>query len=166
MTNITFAPLSLYLNLTLLDYIDLPDGFIEKIGIVTYDITLEESELNPIEHKETVFDESEGTDVTVSWIEADYKRSTTTAITLANSEELSCKIPGLDCLEFVLAAKEAGSGSPFKIILIEKEAGTYSLCAGAALKIRFDPSILKPMLKRIDEKGRISFEEDKSAGKV
>ena len=54
MSKVNFVPLSYYLNPNLFDFVELPKGFLDKIGILKSSVTIEETETSENEsyHRE------------------------------------------------------------------------------------------------------------------
>lgn len=53
MTDQSFVPISYYLNSNVLDFIDLSEGFLDKIGILETNMSIEEKETNATIKEET-----------------------------------------------------------------------------------------------------------------
>jgi len=123
MTDRRFVPLSYYLNPNLFDFIELPEGSLDKIGIIESRVVVEENLIPDTEESFEVnfFDEQ----VTVSWTEAKVERKTIITFTIANSEECSFGIPGLDGIELVMASTEGEGASPFTATLTINDDGSF-----------------------------------------
>jgi hypothetical protein len=167
MPNNSFVNLNYYLNSDIFDFIELPDDFFDKIGIVETSVEIEEkvTELG-LPHEETFYDEFTGNDVTLSWTDIEIEKKTKSILTIANLQDQVFKIPGIDDFELVLASTEVPSASPFTVILSTSEDGLWSLSAGVMLKLRVKKSLLKPMIKKVNSAGKTVFEEDKSVEKI
>ena len=162
-----FVPLSYYVNPNIIDFLEIPDDTLDKMGFLETEVKSDEivKDLGPETH--TFYDELEGKEVTVSWTDAEIKRRRTKIIiTLASSQELSFKIPGIDGIELVLASTESPSASPYTATFTASDDGTYEFSAGVILKIRFARNLLKPMNKKVESTDKTTFKEDTSAGSL
>ena len=163
-----FVPLSYYLPPILFDFIELPEDFLDNIGILESRIEVEERIIPDTEETftdtETYYDETGEEEITVTWTETQVERKTNIIFTIANSRELFFRIPGLDGIELVITSTESPGASPFTATLTINDDGTFAFEAGISFNLRFDRDILKPMVRTDAENG--GFEEDTSVEQI
>lgn len=155
MSDDRFVPLSYYLNPNLFDFIELPEGLLDKIGIVESNIEVDEEITLGEEIEETYYDEIEEEEYNISGPNIEVvKRENRIIFTIANPEDLSFRIPGLDGVELVIVSRDS-----FNATLAIKEDGSYAFTAEIPFRLRFDRSILKPMIQKTRDDGSTYFEE-------
>jgi len=154
------VPLRYYLNLNLFNFIELPEGFMDKIGISDSSINKVEKILE--KKKETYYDEEESAEITVALVEQE--RNVIITLNITASEELPIRIPGLDRIELVIVSNK--DSSPFSLTLTLKDDGSFEFSAKIKFKLRFDSDILKPMIKKTGNNGKTLFIEDINSEKI
>ena len=159
-----FVPLSRYLVSNLLENIEIPDDFLEQLGITGSNVEVIEEILNEEEHTELFYDEDVEAETEVTWTEATIDRRVQITFTIASLRELAFRIPGIDGLELVIGSTEAPDASPITAVMTIDDNGRISFGAGLTFSLRFDRDILKPM-RRMGEEGA-AFEEDPSDEQV
>jgi hypothetical protein len=165
MANNNFVPLSYYLSPNLFGFIEIPDNFLDDIGISASRV---ETQTTIIEGTEETFSETfideQGEEVTVEWIETQAEQNTSIIFSIANSQELAFKIPALEGTELVITSTEAPGASPFTVSLTQKNDGSFVFGAGISFKLRFGREVLKPMV--LTDVETTTFEEDTDIERV
>ncbi|MDH3651779.1 MAG: hypothetical protein OEQ53_18995, partial [Saprospiraceae bacterium] len=159
------VPLSQYLSPALIDFIDLPEGFFDQLGIVESRAEKQESITLGQEYNDAFFDPVEGQNLSATWTGATVQGHSRISFSLSNLKEQVFTIPGVDSIEFVLAATDSAAVSAFTVTLTTDNDDSYKLCASVSLKVRFDKSLLKPINKKTGTDGKLVYEVDKSEKK-
>ena len=159
-----FVPLSYYISRNLFGFIDLPEGLLDNIGISGSGLETRET-LGEIEEtfEETFIDEM-GNEVISSWTQSAIERETDILLTIANSQELAMRIPGIDEIELVITATDAPGASPFTVVITFHDDGTISCGMGISFRLRISSEILKPMIQ--DGGGDNAFAEDSNTERI